>query len=94
MSEEHSTHVVSYKFNIIIWLDLLIFTLITIEIAQFDLLALTVIVALIVASIKTFLVGSYFMHLKFENQFLQRTVVGVALLFVAVLILLFSDYLV
>jgi cytochrome c oxidase subunit 4 len=93
MSEEHSTHVVSYKFNIIIWLDLLIFTLITIEIAQFDLLALTVIVALIVASLKTFLVGSYFMHLKFENRFLQLIVVGVALLFVAVLIVLFSDYL-
>ncbi len=93
MSEEHSTHVVSYKFNIIIWLDLLIFTLITIEIAQFDLLALTVIVALIVASIKTFLVGSYFMHLKFENRFLQLIVVGVAVLFVAVLIVLFSDYL-
>jgi len=93
MSEEHSTHVVSYKFNIIIWLDLLIFTLITIEIAQFDLLALTVIVALIVASIKTFLVGSYFMHLKFENRFLQLIVVGVAVLFVAVLVVLFSDYL-
>lgn len=93
MSEEHSTHVVSYKFNILVWLDLLIFTLITIEIAQFDLLALTVIVALIVASIKTFLVGSYFMHLKFENRFLQLVVVGVALLFVAVLIVLFSDYL-
>jgi cytochrome c oxidase subunit 4 len=93
MSEEHSTHVVSYKFNIIIWLDLLIFTLITIEIAQFDLLALTVIVALIVASLKTFLVGSYFMHLKFENRFLQLIVVGVALLFVAVLVVLFSDYL-
>ena len=93
MSEEHSTHVVSYKFNILVWLDLLIFTLVTIEVAQFDLLALTVVVALIVASIKTFLVGSYFMHLKFENKFLQLVVVGVALLFVAVLIVLFSDYL-
>jgi len=93
MSEEHSTHVVGYKFNILVWLDLLIFTLITIEIAQFDLLALTVIVALIVASIKTFLVGSYFMHLKFENKFLQFVVLGVAFLFVAVLIVLFSDYL-
>jgi cytochrome c oxidase subunit 4 len=93
MSEEHSTHVVSYKFNILVWLDLLIFTLVTIEVAQFDLLALTVVVALIVASIKTFLVGSYFMHLKFENKFLQRTVLGVGLLFIAVLIVLFSDYL-
>jgi cytochrome c oxidase subunit 4 len=93
MSEEHSEHIVSYKFNILVWIDLLIFTFITIEIAQFDFQALTVVIALIVATIKTFLVGIYFMHLKFENRFLQSIVVGVFLLFVAVLILLFSDYL-
>jgi cytochrome c oxidase subunit 4 len=93
MTEEHSTHVVSYKFNIIVWLDLLIFTLITVEVAQFDFLALTVIIALLVATIKSFLVGSYFMHLKFENVLLRRMVIGVVLLFVAVLIVLFSDYL-
>jgi len=93
MSEEHSGHIVSYKFNILIWVDLLIFTFITIEIAQFDLQELTVAVALIVASIKTFLVGSYFMHLKFEDRFLQTIVVGVGVIFILVLIFLFSDYL-
>ncbi len=93
MSENHTEHVVDYKFNILVWMDLLIFTLITIEVAQFDLQDLTVVVALLVASVKTFLVGSYFMHLKFENRFLQAIVIGVAVIFVLVLILLFSDYL-
>lgn len=93
MSENHNGHVVDYKFNILVWIDLLIFTLITIEVAQFDLQDLTVVVALLVASVKTFLVGSFFMHLKFENRFLQAIVIGVAVLFVLVLILLFSDYL-
>lgn len=93
MSENHTGHVVEYKFNILVWIDLLIFTLITIEVAQFDLQDLTVIMALLIASVKTFLVGSYFMHLKFENKFLQAIVIGVAALFVLVLILLFSDYL-
>lgn len=96
MSEEHnehSEHIVSYKFNILVWVDLLIFTFITIEIAQFDFQGLTVAVALIVATIKTFLVGSYFMHLKYESRFLQSIVIGVGLLLVAVLFFLFSDYL-
>ncbi len=93
MPKEHSEHIVSYKFNILVWVDLLIFTFITIEVAQFDFQELTVAVALIVATIKTFLVGYYFMHLKFENRFLQAIVVGVGLVFLAVLFLLFSDYL-
>ena len=93
MSEENDVHIVDYKFNILIWIDLLIFTLITIEIAQFDFQALTVVIALVVASIKTYLVGTYFMHLKFENRFMQWMVIGVAVLFVAVLFFLFTDYL-
>lgn len=93
MSGEHETHIVSYKFNILVWIDLLIFTLITIEIAQFDFQALTVVIALLVASIKTYLVGTYFMHLKFENRFLQGMVIGVAVIFIAVLFFLFTDYL-
>ncbi|MCF8364374.1 MAG: cytochrome C oxidase subunit IV family protein [Bacteroidales bacterium] len=93
MSEEHGTHIVEYKFNILIWIDLLIFTLITIEIAQFDFQALTVVIALVVATIKTYLVGTYFMHLKFENRFLQAIVIGVGILFFVVLFFLFTDYL-
>ncbi len=93
MSGEQDTHIVDYKFNILVWIDLLIFTLITIEIAQFDFQALTVVIALLVASIKTYLVGTYFMHLKFENRFMQAIVIGVAFLFIAVLIFLFTDYL-
>lgn len=93
MTEEHNGHIVDYKFNILVWIDLLIFTLITIEIAEFDFQALTVVVALVVATIKTYLVGTYFMHLKFENLFLRSIVIGVAALFIAVLVFLFSDYL-
>ncbi len=92
MSEDHSTHIVDYKFNILIWIDLLIFTFITIEIAQFDFQTLTVVIALVVATIKSYLVATYFMHLKFENKFLQAIVIGVGLLFFAVLFILFTDY--
>ncbi len=93
MADNHKNHIVDYKFNILVFIDLLILTLITIEIAQFDFQELTVVVALVIASIKTYLVGTYFMHLKFENKFLRTVVLGVGLLFIAVLIVLFSDYL-
>ncbi|MFP4471373.1 MAG: cytochrome C oxidase subunit IV family protein [Bacteroidales bacterium] len=93
MAEEHNGHIVDYKFNILVWIDLLIFTLITIEIAAFDFRALTVVVALVVATIKTYLVVTYFMHLRFENLFLRSIVIGVTVLFIALMVFLFSDYL-
>lgn len=93
MSGEHETHIVDYKFNILIWIDLLIFTLITVEVAQFDFQALTVVIALLIATTKTYLVGTYFMHLKFENTFLRGMVIGVGVLFFVVLFFLFTDYL-
>jgi cytochrome c oxidase subunit 4 len=93
MTDTHDTHITGNRFSVLIWVDLLILTLLTIEVAQFDFQALTVIVALLIATIKSFLVGKHFMHLKFENRFLKAIVIGVGALFLAVLIVLFSDYL-
>jgi cytochrome c oxidase subunit 4 len=86
-------HASGYQTNILVWVDLLILTLITVRIAFFDLQNLTVVIALLVASVKTYLVGTYFMHLKFESRIFKWMVALVAIIFVAVLIILFSDYL-
>lgn len=85
-------HVVDYKQNIIIWVDLLLLTLVTIEIARFDFKAATVIVALIVATIKTILVGGTFMHLKFEKPWFRYMVYITGLVFVVFMALLMLDY--
>ena len=78
---EHNTHVVPYKSNVLIWIDLLIMTFVTIEIAQFNFHDLTVVIALLVASVKTYLVGYFFMHLKFEKPvFVVMFLVAVAIL--------------
>lgn len=89
---EHETHVVSYKSNVLIWIDLLILTFVTIEIAQFDFHDLTVVIALLVASIKTYLVGYYFMHLKFENRMFGIFVGIMAFVFISFMAILFFDY--
>lgn len=91
MDNNHNHHV-SDKKNILIWIDLLILTFVTIEIAQFDFKALTVIIALAVATIKTILVGYYFMHLKFENKFFRTMVFICLFVLIAVLAFLFIDY--
>ncbi len=95
LSEEpsHGDHTASYQLNILVWIDLLIFTLVTVRIAFFDLQNLTVIIALLVASVKTWLVGTYFMHMKFESRFFRFMVLMVTIIIIAVMIILFSDYL-
>lgn len=89
---EHETHVVPYKSNVLIWIDLLIMTFVTIEIAQFNFQNLTVVIALLVASIKTYLVGYYFMHLKFENKMFRIFVGIMAFVFISFMAILFFDY--
>jgi cytochrome c oxidase subunit IV len=91
MDTNHNHHV-SDKKNILIWVDLLILTFVTVEIAQFDFKALTVIIALLVATFKTILVGYYFMHLKFENRFFRTMVFICLFVLIAVLAFLFIDY--
>ena len=89
---EHETHIVSYKSNVLIWIDLLIMTFVTIEIAQFNFHDLTVVIALLVASIKTYLVGYFFMHLKFENKMFRIFVGIMAFVFISFMAILFFDY--
>ncbi len=90
---DNDVHITSFKDNTLVWIDLLILTVITVKIAFFDLQNLTVAVALLVASAKTYLVGAHFMHLKFESRIISIFVGLVALVFVLVMIILFSDYL-
>lgn len=89
---EHDIHIVPYRQNVLIWIDLLILTFVTIEIAQFDFHDLTVVIALLVASMKTYLVGYFFMHLKFENWIFRLFVGIMAVIFIAFMAFLFFDY--
>lgn len=89
---EIEKHIVSDKKNILVWVDLLILTFVTVVIAQFDFKAVTVLIALAVATVKTILVGYFFMHLKFENRFFKLMVFICLFVLIAVLAILFIDY--
>lgn len=90
--EEHLTHSHGYGVYILVWLALMALTGITVAVAGINFGGLTIATALIIASIKTYLVLTIFMHLRSESKTF-RLFVGVAILFLLIsFILLFSDY--
>ncbi len=63
---EHE-HIVSYKTIVIIWLVLLVLTGVTVAVSYVNLGTLNIWVALGIASTKSALVISFFMHMKYER---------------------------
>ena len=90
--KNHDSHITSYALNLKVLLVLLILTMTSILVIKFHLGAYTVAVALILASIKTTIVLTYFMHLKFESLILRLMVGFVFLLFAIIIVITFIDY--
>ncbi|MBW2519657.1 MAG: cytochrome C oxidase subunit IV family protein [Deltaproteobacteria bacterium] len=66
MTDDHS-HIVPYQTFVIVWCALLVLTGITVWVAQYNLGAWNVWVALTIATFKSGLVVAYFMHMKYEQ---------------------------
>jgi cytochrome c oxidase subunit 4 len=92
MSEEKH-HVVPYRIYVFVLLALVALTFSSIEITRIELGAYTVAGALIFACVKTYLVLTYFMHLKYDKKYIVAMVVFVFTLFLVVIIITFLDYL-
>ena len=90
--EQHLEHSPSYGVYILVWLALMALTAITVAVAGINFGGLTIATALIIASVKTYLVLTVFMHLRTESATF-RIFVFVAILFLVIsFVLLFSDY--
>jgi cytochrome c oxidase subunit IV len=92
MEDHHDNHVTSYAQNFKILFVLLLLTISTILVIKLDLGPYTVAMALFLASVKTTIVLTYFMHLKGEKLILRLMVGGVFLLFAIIVIITFIDY--
>jgi cytochrome c oxidase subunit 4 len=92
MSEEKH-HIVPYRVYVIVLLALLALTFASIGITSIELGEYTVAGALIFACIKSFLVLTYFMHLKYDEKYIIAMVAFVFSIFVVVLVITFLDYL-
>ncbi len=88
----NTEHSHGYGIYVLVWLGLLALTGLTVAVAGIHIGGLTIATALIIASVKAYLVLSIFMHLRSEGKVFTIFVL-VALFFLLIsLVLLFSDY--
>jgi cytochrome c oxidase subunit 4 len=90
MSEDR--HITGYHTHAKVLISLLTLTTLTILIPWLDLSALTVLIALVIASTKAGIVMTYFMHLKMEMKLFRVLVIMVLSLYASVILLTFADY--
>lgn len=91
--ENEKTHIIPYRSLLYVLAGLITLTLISVILTQISLGTITVVIALIIAAIKSSFVLRIFMHLKFENKMFSRAVIGVILLLCAVITITLMDYL-
>ena len=92
-NNEEKHHIVPYRTFLLVLLALLAFTFLSIGVTSYNLGPLTVITALVLATLKTILVLSYFMHLKFDVRMFAILVFAVLVLIGVVIFITFLDYL-
>ncbi len=78
MSEKH--HITSVATYVKVFVTLLVLTVVTVWVAQFDFGKLNAFIALLIASIKAAVVMLWFMHLKYEDK-INRVIFGSAFFF-------------
>lgn len=86
------THVASYSHYLSVLVALLLLTTTSVLAINFHLGALTVALALLIATIKGALVMTFFMHLKSEYLLLRLLVIGVILFYISIVLVTFIDY--
>jgi cytochrome c oxidase subunit 4 len=91
--ENEKNHIIPYRTFLYVLALLITLTLTSVAITQIYLGTLTVVLALLIAAVKSSFVLRIFMHLKFESKIFSIAVVAVALVLSIVIIITFLDYL-
>jgi cytochrome c oxidase subunit 4 len=91
--EEKKHHISSFNSLLMVLIGLFIMTGISVMITEIHFSTFSVGVALLLASIKGYLVLTYFMHLKYDEPIFRIMVFLILLLFAIVIGITFIDYL-
>jgi cytochrome c oxidase subunit 4 len=86
-------HIVPYRVYLLVLIALVALTFGSIWITSIELGELTVAAALVFATIKSYLVLIYFMHLKYDKKYIRIMVGFVFTIFLVVIVITFLDYL-
>ncbi len=81
-----------YGIYVLVWLGLLALTGLTVAVAGINIGGFTIATALIIASVKAYLVLTIFMHLRSESKMFTVFALVAAFFLIISFILLFSDY--
>lgn len=90
--EHEKPHIIPYSSYLLVLAALLIFTFLSIGITNIELGGLTVTAALVIASLKSYLVLTRFMHLRYDKLYIKLMVGGVLILYVSIIVVNFFDY--
>lgn len=88
---EHQHEPLSYRFLTLIWVGLMVLTATTVGVAEIDLGAWNIVLAMAVASAKASLVIFFFMHLKYENWLIKGMVLTAFVILAIAIGLTFVD---
>jgi cytochrome c oxidase subunit IV len=91
--ENENNHIIPYRTFLYILALLILLTLTSVAVTRIYLGTLTVVMALMIAAIKSSFVLRIFMHLKFENRIFSIAVIAVVLILCIVILITFLDYL-
>jgi len=91
--ENEKNHIIPYKTFLYVLAGLIALTLTSVTLTQISLGTMTVVIALVIAAIKSSFVLRIFMHLKFENKMFSIAFIGVILLLTTVITITLLDYL-
>lgn len=90
--EKEKQHIVPYRSYFYILLALISFTFMSIGIVHINLGGYSVLGAMIFSVLKSLLILTFFMHLKFDQPLIRLMVGFVCMVFLAVILITFLDY--
>jgi cytochrome c oxidase subunit 4 len=86
-------HIIPYRTFLFVLAGLILLTLTSVALTQIYLGTMTIIIALLIAAVKSSFVLRIFMHLKFENKMFSLMIIAVILLIGSVIFITLLDYL-
>jgi cytochrome c oxidase subunit 4 len=90
-TKNEQLHITAYRTYALVWGALLILLGLTIMVAEVHLTRYSVVVNILISSMKAYLVLIFFMHLRYEKTFLKVLLLMVVLTLTSVIILTFAD---
>ena len=92
MDKSETKHINGYGVYILVWMSLLVLTSLTVSVAGINLEQYTLLIALTIAAIKSYLVITIFMHIKFDDPIFKLFIIVSILTLFVIFVLTFVDY--